>query len=180
MVAEAIAAQWLLDQGWTVLHHRWHCRWGEIDLIAQPTVAPQSAPVPRISTFNQMASHPMTSLVFIEVKARSRGNWDVNGLLSVTPAKQAKLWKAAELFLSEHPHLAECACRFDLILLRQRRSPLPNFHADQEPIQSPPSSSDCNQAAPKVWLPRPIQPGVWITVGQAQFCLDRHLHHAFE
>lgn len=98
---EELVAQWLQTQGWKILHRRWHCRWGELDLIAleNPTVA-QSA-----------------SLVFIEVKTRSRGNWDANGLMAISRQKQAKLWKTAEIFLAAQPQLAELPCRFDVALV---------------------------------------------------------------
>lgn len=94
-LAETLVAQWLTLQGWTVLHQRWHCPYGELDIIAT-----------RLDT-----------LVFVEVKARSKGNWDANGLLSVTPRKQAKLWHAAQLFLADSPHLAAFSCRFDVAVL---------------------------------------------------------------
>jgi len=94
-LAEFFVARWLTAQGWTVLHQRWHCLYGELDVVA---------------------TQPDT-LAFVEVKARSKGNWDENGLLSITPQKQAKLWQAAQLFLAEHPHLADLPCRFDIALL---------------------------------------------------------------
>jgi len=101
--AEQQVGKWLAAAGWELLHHRWHCRWGELDWVA---IAPPHPPHPR-------------SLVFVEVKARSRGSWDANGLHAITPTKQARLWQAAELFLAEFPALAELPCRFDVVLVRQ-------------------------------------------------------------
>ncbi|MCG8364081.1 MAG: YraN family protein [Pseudanabaenales cyanobacterium] len=108
-LGEELAATWLKQRGWRILQRRWRCRWGELDLIA----------------FRQdsIAHHPTddVSLIFVEVKTRSRGNWDADGLLSVTSQKQAKLWQAARLFLAEHPELANLPCRFDVALVSRQR-----------------------------------------------------------
>ena len=110
LLGEALIAEWLKAQGWAVLHQRWHCRWGEIDLIAQQPATQQP------ETSGQMRS-PSATLVFVEVKTRSSNNWDADGLLAITAQKQTKLWQTAELFLSSHPELAELPCRFDVALV---------------------------------------------------------------
>ena len=102
--AEELVAQWLMGQGWKILYRRWCCRWGELDLVALS------------------GSSPHSCLSFVEVKARSQGNWDADGLLAITPQKQAKLWRTAEAFLSEHPHLSEFACQFDVALVACQQS----------------------------------------------------------
>lgn len=103
--AEAFVADWLMAQGWTIECRRWRCRWGELDLVAR-----------------QM--QPMPTLAFVEVKARSLGNWDANGLLAITAQKQAKLVQAAQLFLADHPQWADWTCRFDVAIVRARSNHL--------------------------------------------------------
>ncbi|HAX80139.1 MAG TPA: hypothetical protein DCY88_30965, partial [Cyanobacteria bacterium UBA11372] len=34
ILGEDFVASWLQAQGWTILHRRWRCRWGELDIIA--------------------------------------------------------------------------------------------------------------------------------------------------
>jgi putative endonuclease len=88
------------------LQQRWRCRWGELDIIAGLQTADKTEWI---------------TLAFVEVKTRSRGNWDADGSLSITSQKQAKLWKAAELFLMAHPTLATATCRFDVALVQCER-----------------------------------------------------------
>jgi putative endonuclease len=102
-LGEQIIAAWLATQGWTLRHHRWRCRWGELDLVVEG--APDT---------------PM--LVFVEVKTRSFRNWDQGGLLAITPQKQAKLVQAAQMYLATFPELADVPCRFDLALVSYRRA----------------------------------------------------------
>lgn len=106
-LGEALVAQWLCDRGWLLLRQRWHCRWGELDLVA-------GQPSP------QQPAQPIT-LSFVEVKTRSRGNWDCDGALAMTARKRSKLWKTAQLFLIEHPNWAELPCQFDVALVCCRR-----------------------------------------------------------
>ena len=115
-LGENLVAEWLQQQGWEILHRQWHCRWGEIDIIAlgidqetETNRGNENSPFP--------ISHCPT-LVFVEVKTRSRGNWDAGGILAVSAAKQAKIWQTAEIFLSNHPDLANNSCRFDVALVR--------------------------------------------------------------
>lgn len=132
-LGEQLVAEWLQTQNWVILHHRWRCRWGEIDLIAcsgareqgkldagnlqkNTTMAGSSqltSPCPPVS------SSPL--LTFIEIKTRSPRNWDADGRLAITPRKQAKLLQAAELFLAKYPEMASYPCRFDVALVSCRR-----------------------------------------------------------
>lgn len=117
-LGEAIVGEWLGGQGWEVLARRWHCRWGEIDLIAQGAALAEGR---TIAATALPAGEP--TLAFVEVKTRRHGNWDADGLLAITPQKQAKLWKTAQLFLAAAPHLANLTCRFDVALITYRVAP---------------------------------------------------------
>ena len=92
LLGEDLVAKWLKNQGWSILHQRWFCKRGEIDVIARKSDV----------------------LAFVEVKTRAIRNLDVNGLLSITPSKQAKIYKTAEFFLAAYPYLAALNCRFDV------------------------------------------------------------------
>lgn len=144
--AEQLVAEWLMAQGWQILHRRWQCRWGELDLIALHTSSGSSSEIlhrektepekvilpPRtISPLGSGASCESSNLTgstlaFVEVKARSRGNWDSDGLMAITAQKQAKLWQTAQVFLATFPELAEQNCRFDVALVQCQRRPTPS------------------------------------------------------
>ncbi|MEM7064706.1 MAG: YraN family protein [Cyanobacteria bacterium P01_B01_bin.77] len=106
---EQLVQDWLIQEGWEILYRRWHCRWGELDIVAQGYNAQGG----------KLSSH---MLAFVEVKTRSQGNWDLDGLLSITRAKQRKLWTTARLFLTRHPYLAHLPCRLDVALVSCHRS----------------------------------------------------------
>jgi putative endonuclease len=137
-LGEKLVAEWLQTRDWVILHHRWRCRWGEIDLIAQRKERRRG----ELPT----AFSPL--LAFVEVKTRSRGNWDANGLLAITPSKQAKLCQTAQLFLAERSDLANLPCRFDVALVsyhcvsqtsrRDRTDSFPKSAAIDKAIQVPP------------------------------------------
>jgi putative endonuclease len=99
-LGEKLVLQWLQSQGCQILHHRWRCRCGEIDIIAQ--VAPNT-------------------IAFVEVKTRSSGNWDQDGLSSVNIKKQGKLIKTAGLFLQNYPQYANFFLRFDVALVSYKK-----------------------------------------------------------
>ena len=87
---ERLAEEYIIRQGYTVLHRNWRTAHKEVDLIALDG----------------------NMLVFIEIKTRG-------GLLfgfpeeSVSPVKQAHLRKAAETFLELYPQYT--TVRFDVV-----------------------------------------------------------------
>jgi len=95
---EALVADWLKKQGWAIVAQQWHCRWGELDIVAR---------------------HPRVGLAFVEVKTRRRGSLDLGGRLAITPQKQQKLWQSAQRFLIQHPGYENLPCRFDVALVAQ-------------------------------------------------------------
>jgi putative endonuclease len=117
---EEFVAQWLQTQGWQILHRRWHCRWGELDLVALLNPAEHSGD-------RSCRSEP--TLAFVEVKTRSSHNWDAGGMLAINTRKQSKLWKAARLFLAKYPDLSELPCRFDVALVHHKPGPKLPQHA---------------------------------------------------
>ncbi len=106
---EQLVCQWLTQKHCQILQRQWHSRFGEIDLIAMG-----------MSGKGALRSKV---LAFIEVKTRSQGNWDADGLLALTRSKQSKLRITARYFLVRHPHLSEMPCRFDLALVSCHPAP---------------------------------------------------------
>lgn len=149
-LGEQVVAAWLRTQGWSILHHRWHCRWGEIDLIAcleTWELLEQGGQGETRGRGRTSLQTPSTLLAFIEVKTRSRGNWDADGLLAITPTKQAKLGQTAQLFLCERPDLENLPCRFDVALVSCQRIPV-RSHPD--------SAIDTILQLPPVQLGQPV------------------------
>lgn len=87
---EAKAAELLRQRGYTILAAGYHCRFGEIDLIAKHD----------------------KYLCFIEVKLRKNDTF-APGRAAVDKRKQQKLRTTAEFYLVEHPW-EELQPRFDV------------------------------------------------------------------
>jgi putative endonuclease len=93
--AEQLAAAFLERQGLKILERNYHCRFGEIDLVASIGAA----------------------LVFVEVRARvSEAYGGAAG--SITASKRRRIVAAARHYLARHR--ASRACRFDVVLVRGR------------------------------------------------------------
>lgn len=88
---EGLALDYLKNHGLTLIIKNFHSRFGEIDLIMQ--------------------DHGTT--VFVEVKKRQAGI--DNAIESISYAKQKKLIKAAQYYLSKIGH--DTNCRFDAIAI---------------------------------------------------------------
>jgi putative endonuclease len=164
VLAEDLVAQWLTQNGWNILHRRWRCRWGEIDLIAQTSA-------------NSSGDNVTPMLTFVEVKARSRGNWDADGLLAITPQKQGKVCQTARIFLSKYPHLANLPCRFDVALVNSQPTRNISISRATPSIDRPQTESDPTLSAPS--LP-PIHLGSSIVVAGYCLCLQQYLEGAFD
>jgi len=91
--AEDAAELWLQQRGLSVVARNYRCKSGEIDRIMLE----------------------QKTLVFVEVRLRTRSDFG-GAAASITPAKQQRLIKTAQLFLMQHPQFSRHACRFDVML----------------------------------------------------------------
>ena len=92
--AETVALRHMRQHGLALLRRNFSCRLGEIDLILLDG----------------------ETLVFTEVRYRSAGRL-VDALLTVDHRKQAKLVRAAGVFMKKHPMHARRVSRFDVIAI---------------------------------------------------------------
>jgi putative endonuclease len=98
--AEKQAETFLYKQKLKLLNRNFSCRFGEIDLIMTDG----------------------DTIAFIEVRYRNTKKYG-GAAASVTPLKQAKIIKTAQLYLSLHPKLANKNCRFDVIAFEYDAAP---------------------------------------------------------
>ena len=89
---EALARSHLLRAGLSAVAANAGYRLGELDLVMRDG----------------------ETLVFVEVRYRASGDYG-GGAESVDRGKRRKLVRAAQLFLLQHPALAEDYCRFDVV-----------------------------------------------------------------
>jgi len=95
---EALACEFLLDNGLVLLTKNFSCRLGEIDLIMLD----------------------QTCLVFIEVRYRSASRF-ASAAHSVDARKQAKIARTAAMFLGQNPGLSDHPARFDVVAFDRTR-----------------------------------------------------------
>lgn len=98
-LGEDYAAAWLAAQGWRILDRNWHCRYGELDIVAM---------------------NSEERIVFVEVKTRRATRFGTPQE-AVTRSKQRNLRHAAMQWL----HTPECqtkyhGVRFDVITVMLR------------------------------------------------------------
>ena len=93
--AESIALYMLRRRGWRVLNRNWRCRWGELDLVLQKD----------------------RRLLVVEVKGRTAGHHDRNGLDAFHRNKRRRLAKAISCWRSAHPDAEELLLQVILALV---------------------------------------------------------------
>ena len=92
-IAEDIAKQFLIKQGLTIAEQNFHCRFGEIDIIAKH----------------------QQQVIFIEVKYRQQANFG-GAINAISASKQEKIKKSARIYLQQQQlNEYNTACRFDVI-----------------------------------------------------------------
>jgi putative endonuclease len=90
---EEVAAKHLKSRGYKILDRNYHTRFGEIDIIAKHG----------------------EYYVFAEVKLRRDDRYG-GGAGAITPAKQSKIIKTAQIYLAENG-LSDSPVRFDVVLV---------------------------------------------------------------
>jgi len=94
--AEALARRYLEGQGYRILECNYHCRYGEVDIIALDG----------------------ETLVFVEVRSK-RGTTYGSAAESITPAKQRRLRLTVETYISQLEKLP-ADWRIDALLVTGR------------------------------------------------------------
>lgn len=99
---EHLAAQLLVQAGYHIVATKYTIAGiGEIDIIAwyRAVDGPKSK----------------NTLVFVEVRSRTRSVFG-GAIESITPAKQAKIYRTAQQFFDTHTQYQDCECRFDVMV----------------------------------------------------------------
>lgn len=90
--AETQAANFLTQQGYTLVQKNFRCKVGEIDLIMRHE----------------------DSLIFVEVRKRQRNHFG-SELESITPQKQRRIIQASLTYLQATDQMDRVNCQFDVI-----------------------------------------------------------------
>jgi putative endonuclease len=96
--AESRAALLLIAKAYRIVARRWKTPFGEIDIVARRR----------------------RELVFVEVKARERLD---DAAEAVTERTRQRIVAAAQMWLAHRPQDAQCAIRFDVILVAPGKLP---------------------------------------------------------
>lgn len=103
--AEQLAAEHVEERGLHIIERNYrYGRTGEIDLIAETT-----------NTSTEVSNDKPSTLVFIEVKARSSARYGTPEE-AITPAKQRTIRRVAEGYLAERC-ITDRPCRFDVVAI---------------------------------------------------------------
>ena len=93
--AENIAKQYLVDQGLKIEMQNYHCRFGEIDIIARSA----------------------SMYIFVEVKYHNKSNFG-GAISAISADKQKKIQKSAQMYLHQQQlNEYNTEIRFDVITL---------------------------------------------------------------
>lgn len=92
---EALASDYLQQQGLTLIETNYHSQFGEVDLIM----------------FDQQV------LCFIEVKFRQKKSFG-GAVSAIPPAKQKKIVKTAQCYILSKPTITQRPMRFDAVILQ--------------------------------------------------------------
>ncbi len=112
---EAHAADYLVDQGYTIVGRNERTPYGEIDLVALMVSDPTAEP-----------SQSQEVLLFVEVKTRTSRTFGYPEE-AVTPRKQINMISAAQHYLQEHPDL-DLDWRIDVISIERYPNRAPIIH----------------------------------------------------
>jgi putative endonuclease len=76
---ELLAVEYLKSQGYTIVTSNWHCKYGEIDIVAQKD----------------------DRLVFVEVRTRHATTTET-AFESISPRKQKRMTASAQIYIADH------------------------------------------------------------------------------